>query len=308
VARILIVEDDVRTADFIGSYFRAAGHDYVVAGNGQQALESAKSDPVDLLILDIMLPGGISGFEVCRRIRSDAELYTLPILIVSAMAGDEEVAHGLAQGADDYVPKPFDVHHLLQRIDALLRSSAGIQTLDEMTELPQSQAIKREVQRKVSRQQEFVLAYVELVRLREFGRMCGPEGRGKAIRHLARVLKLCGQNLGPQDFLVGHMGGGHFVGVLSPESAEPYCQYVSKTWHAHLPALYESVGLQRHYLDTIAGKAHGHEVPVLEVLMCATPHHPKHARTAKELFNSITQIRNSALAAHSAGIHFDRRA
>jgi CheY-like chemotaxis protein len=280
----------------------------VVAHNGQQALESAKADVVDLLILDIMLPGSASGFELCRRIRGDAELYTLPILIVSAMAGEEEVAHGLAQGADDYVPKPFDVHHLLQHIEALLRSSTGIQTLDEMTELPHSQAIKREVQRKVSCQREFVLACAELMRLREFGRMCGPEGRGKAIRHLARVLKLCGQNLGAQDFLVGHLGGGHFVCVLSPESAEPYCQYVAETWRAHLPALYESVDLQKPYLDTIAGKAHGHQVPVLEVLICATPHHPRDARTAKELFEIVTQIRNSALAAHSGGIRFDRRA
>ncbi len=98
MARILIVEDDSRTAEFVGSHLRATGHDCLVAQTGIEALNIARNNGVDLLVLDVMLPGGASGFEVCRRVRSDPNLYTMPILLLSAMSGDEEILHGLAQG------------------------------------------------------------------------------------------------------------------------------------------------------------------------------------------------------------------
>ena len=313
MAKILVVDDDSRTAEFVSSYLRAAGHDCLIAHNGEKAIDAARSDGADLLILDVMLPGGASGFEVCRRIRSDSELYTLPILMLSAMGGEEEIAHGLAQGADDYIAKPFDVHNLLLRVEALLRSNNDIAALDDMTSLPYARATKREVQRRIMARHDFALACVELVHLREFARQSLDEatsrnisGRNKAIRHLARALKLCAENMPATDFMVGHMGGGYFVCILNPAEAEAYCNYVMKAWQYHLPALYESVGLQKVYEEAVAhsdGKA-----PLLNLLICVTPRRARGSHGPQNLFDVLTQIRNSALAAHSAGIHFDRRA
>jgi CheY-like chemotaxis protein len=279
-----------------------------VAQTGIEALNIARNSVVDLLVLDVMLPGGASGFEVCRRVRSDPGLYTMPILLLSAMSGDEEILHGLAQGADDYVPKPFDVHNLLQRIDILLRHSRNASNLDEMTSLPNAWATKREVQRRLLSQDPFVLACAEVMNLREFAQAHRGEARDKTIRHLGRALKLCGERLGVSDFMVGHMGGGYFVCTLELAEAERYCTYVMETWKAHLPAFYESFDLGKAYQQAVMGTAGPQRVPILDLLICVTPRPQKDTSSSQELFEILTQIRNSAMTAKTPGIHFNRRA
>lgn len=306
MARILLVDDDVRTVDFIRNNFRNAGHECLVADRGDKALEMARKHGVDLLVLDVMLPGGTSGFEICRQVRADSQLYTLPVLILSAMCEDEEVVHGLAQGADDYVTKPFDVQNLIQHCEALVRTNNDTRSLDEVTSLPNGSAIKREVQRRVSRGEIFALACVELLHLREFAYRCGQDARQKAIRHLARGLCICGRELPGSGFMVGHMGGGYFVSIISPEHVELYCRRVLQVWEHHLPALYENVGVGQAYKDTVAGTS-SNKMPILKLLACVSARSRKETLNSKELFDVLMKIRSNALARQEGGIYIDRR-
>lgn len=307
MARILLVDDDSRTAEFIRNHFRSAGHECLVVNRGDKALDVARSSSVDLMVLDVMLPGGTSGFEVCRRVRADSELYTLPVLMLSAMSADEEVVHGLAQGADDYVTKPFDVQNLIQHSEALIRSSADARGVDDLTSLPNGNAVKREVQRRVSRQEIFALACVELLNLREFAYRCGPDSRQKAIRHLARGLCICGREKSGDDFVVGHMGGGYFVSIINPEYVEGYCQRVMQVWENHLPALYDNAGAAQAYKDTLAGAA-SIKMPILNLLICVSARSRKEGLNSKDLFDVLMKIRANALARRTGGIYMDRRA
>jgi len=306
VARILLVDDDVRTAQFIRDHFRNAGHECLVADRGEKVLDIARSNSVDLLVLDIMLPGGTSGFEVCRRVRADSELYTLPVLMLSAMSADEEVVHGLAQGADDYITKPFDVQNLIQHSEALIRAHSDTHALDELTTLPNGNAIKREVQRRVSRQEVFALASVELLNLREFAYRCGQDARQKAIRHLSRALCICGREQSGGDFMAGHMGGGYFVSIIKPDHVEAYCQRIMQVWEHHLPALYENAGVSQTYKDTLAGTA-TNKIPILKLLVCVSARSRKESLNSKELFDVLMKIRANALARQAGGIYLDRR-
>lgn len=306
MARILLVDDDARTAQFIRDHFHNAGHECLVVDRGDKVLDIARSQPIDLLVLDVMLPGGTSGFEVCRRVRADSELYTLPVLMLSAMSADEEVVHGLAQGADDYITKPFDVQNLIQHSEALIRANTDTRALDELTTLPNGNAIKREVQRRVSRQEVFALACVELLNLREFAYRCGQDARQKAIRHLARALCVCGRERPGSDFVVGHMGGGYFVSIVKPDHVEAYCQRVMQVWEHHLPALYENAGVGQTYKDTLAGTA-TNKVPILKLLVCVSARSRKESLNSKELFDILMKIRANALARQSGGIYLDRR-
>ena len=306
MARILLVDDDPRTAEFVRNHFRNAGHECLVVDRGERALEIARANPVDLMVLDVMLPGGTSGFEVCRRVRADSDLYTLPVLILSAMSADEEVVHGLAQGADDYVTKPFDVQNLIQHSEALIRSNADVRGLDDLTSLPNGNAIKREVQRRVSRREVFALACVELLNLREFAYRCGPDSRQKAIRHLARALCVCGREKSGDDFMAGHMGGGYFVSIIGNAYVESYCQRVMQVWEHHLPALYENAGAAQAYKETLAGNA-SVKMPILNLLCCVSARSAKEELNSKQLFDVLMKIRSNALANRSGGIYMDRR-
>jgi DNA-binding response OmpR family regulator len=305
MAKILIIEDDARTAQYVAQHLGSAGHQCVVEPSGQKAIEVAKHDTHDLIILDNMLPG-TSGFEVCRRLRRDTDVYTIPILMLSAMSSEEEVLHGLAQGADDYVIKPFNINNLMQRVEALLRASTDGHGIDDLTTLPKADSTKREIQRRISLQDSFALAYAELLHIREFTYRADTEARTKAIRHLGRALVKCGTKIEDADIFVGHMGSGHFVCVMPKDKAEEYCRYVCKVWQQHRISLYESVGM------TAALKGDTGDdrpaVPPLDVLFSVTTRDARSAATPHNLFEVLTQIRHKALEAQSGGVHMDRRA
>ena len=117
---ILVAEDDADIADLIALYVRKAGWEPHVVGSGDAALAHARAHPVDVAILDVMLPG-MSGLDVCRALRADRATATLPIIMVTARADETDRIVGLDIGADDYVPKPFSPNELIARIRAVVR-------------------------------------------------------------------------------------------------------------------------------------------------------------------------------------------
>ena len=116
MARILIVEDELKIARFLELELKHEGYDVIITGDGRQGLEKALKDDVDLVILDIMLPG-INGIEVCRRIRHESKV---PIIMLTAKDDVSDKVAGLDTGADDYMTKPFAIEELLARIRVAL--------------------------------------------------------------------------------------------------------------------------------------------------------------------------------------------
>ena len=127
--RLLMIDDDARLAAMVRDYLGASGYEVEVAGDVASGLATVKSNPADLLILDLMLPDG-DGLDVCRRLRSEG--LTMPILMLTAKGDPIERVIGLEIGADDYLPKPFEPRELLARVRALLRRSANISTSDSL--------------------------------------------------------------------------------------------------------------------------------------------------------------------------------
>lgn len=120
-ARILVVEDEEDIATLIRHNLEIEGYKVEVCPDGISAVKSVRSDPPDLVLLDIMLPG-MDGKEVCRAIRRD---YEMPIIIVSAKGTEVDKVIGLEVGADDYISKPFGVLELIARVRSALRRASG---------------------------------------------------------------------------------------------------------------------------------------------------------------------------------------
>jgi DNA-binding response OmpR family regulator len=119
---ILVAEDDRDIADLIAHYFSRAGWRARLTETGDEALASVRRTPVDLVILDVMLPG-LSGLEVCRALRADKTTAAIPIIMVTARAEESDRIIGLEIGADDYISKPFSPNELVARVRALMRRS-----------------------------------------------------------------------------------------------------------------------------------------------------------------------------------------
>jgi DNA-binding response OmpR family regulator len=116
--RLLIVEDDADIAEVVRRGLTAGGYDVDIAADGEAGLRAAQEHEYAAVLLDVMLPG-LNGWEVCRRLRSGRR--TTPILMLTARDAVEDRVKGLDLGADDYLPKPFELRELLARVRALVR-------------------------------------------------------------------------------------------------------------------------------------------------------------------------------------------
>jgi DNA-binding response OmpR family regulator len=134
-SRILIVEDEAHLAEGLLFNLQAEGHEAVVAADGEAAIDLLlkEAEPYDAVVLDVMLPG-MDGFAVARAMRA-AQNYT-PVLMLTARGRPEDVLEGFAAGADDYLPKPFELSILLARLNGLLRRSQWLRPQEAEQETP----------------------------------------------------------------------------------------------------------------------------------------------------------------------------
>jgi DNA-binding response OmpR family regulator len=129
--RVLVVDDDETVRDVVRRYLERDGHEVVVAGDGESALQLVARQVPDLVVLDLMLPG-IDGLEVCRRLR---QRHSVPIVMLTALGEEEDRVVGLQLGADDYVTKPFSPRELALRVGSVLRRAKGAPAGPAMGEL-----------------------------------------------------------------------------------------------------------------------------------------------------------------------------
>jgi len=118
--KILVVDDEPRVVRLASEVLRAVGYQVIAAANGQTAIEQVALEQPDLVLLDIMLPFGLDGYEVCRRIR---EFSATPVIMLTAKAQEADKLKGFEVGADDYLTKPFSSKELIARVQAVLRRS-----------------------------------------------------------------------------------------------------------------------------------------------------------------------------------------
>ena len=116
-ARILVVDDEAAIAEAVRARLASEGYDVTVAADGPQAIDAAARVRPDLVVLDLMLPG-MDGLEVCAAIQRER---WVPVLMLTARAGEEDMARGFASGADDYLTKPFSLRELSLRVGAILQ-------------------------------------------------------------------------------------------------------------------------------------------------------------------------------------------
>jgi DNA-binding response OmpR family regulator len=123
VTKVLVVDDEPTVREVVAGYLRRDGHEVTEAADGTTALELVDSNPPDLIVLDMMLPG-VNGLDVLRRVRATSDV---PVIMLTARAEESDRVAGLELGADDYVVKPFSPRELAARVNGVLRRTNGRQ-------------------------------------------------------------------------------------------------------------------------------------------------------------------------------------
>ena len=116
---VLVADDDDDIRDLVAFRLDRAGYDVLRAGDGQQALDIARDRRPDLAVLDVMMPR-LTGYDVTRELRADAETAQIPVILLTARVQEADIARGFEAGADDYVKKPFSPQELKARVQAVL--------------------------------------------------------------------------------------------------------------------------------------------------------------------------------------------
>jgi two-component system KDP operon response regulator KdpE len=116
--KILVVDDEPKVVRLVSAVLKAIGYEVVAASSGEPALEMIALEQPDLVLLDVRLPGGMDGYEICRRIR---EFSDVAVIMLTAKALESDVLNGFDAGADDYLTKPFNAKELVARAKAVLR-------------------------------------------------------------------------------------------------------------------------------------------------------------------------------------------
>jgi putative two-component system response regulator len=134
---VLIVDDEYSGRETLQSVLEGEGYDLIMAENGMQAIEKAKAYQPDVILLDVMMPG-MTGFEVCERIRSDPQVAEIPIIILTALDDRDSLLTGLKSGADDFISKPFDRFELRARLIGITRLNRYHKLVDEREKLQEA--------------------------------------------------------------------------------------------------------------------------------------------------------------------------
>jgi two-component system phosphate regulon response regulator PhoB len=171
--RILVVDDEPDLVELLKHHLAREHYDVASAADGEAALSEAKKRIPDLIVLDLMLPG-IDGLEVCRRLRAEPRTQHVPIIMLTAKAEETDAVIGLAQGADDYIRKPFGMRELVARISARLRSASASLDLDERKVVQWGDLQIDSVKHEVTLEGEAVrLTMTEFKLLRHLVQFCG---------------------------------------------------------------------------------------------------------------------------------------
>lgn len=119
MTRVLVVDDSEGIAALLSFRLRGAGYEVTVAEDGKSALETAASDPPDLIMLDVMMPV-MDGYQVLSKLKDSPSLGDIPVIVLSSRAGEEDVVKALELGADDYITKPYRPQEMMARIKTVL--------------------------------------------------------------------------------------------------------------------------------------------------------------------------------------------
>jgi CheY-like chemotaxis protein len=306
MAKILLVDDDVDLAELVKTKLAVEGHQIFTIHTGEGAFELAKQVKPDIAILDIMLPG-VTGYQICRRIRKDPELYRIAVLILTALGEEPEILHGLEQGADDYLVKPFKLERLVEKLTSLMTLLQGMDKRNPVTNLPGTDAIKREINHRLARGTAIATCYIDVVGFKPYCASRGQDGQLNALRFTSKLMGSIMRQIGIYEFFIAHMGGEHFVVLLNLEDHERFCKTLMETFDQSIQQLYNAAEIAQGYITAVDRRGVEVRCPLMALSIGVAHTQHRQYKSAKKMFEVLAQVRQMAQPTNKSVMFVDRR-
>jgi PleD family two-component response regulator len=216
--RILIVEDDLDLSEMVSSYFRVQNYDVLTAAWGEEALQLAEENPLDLIMLDIRLPD-IDGFDLCRQMRGNRKTQDTPIIFLTEKRDRVDKLQGLELGVVDYITKPFDIQELRLRVrNAITRATMPAAT-NPVTDIPEGSLVEEKFGELIKKRDWAVLEF-SIESLSSFRERYGFVAADDVLRAVTLMVRNAVREFGEESDFIGHLGPENFVIITNPDAVE----------------------------------------------------------------------------------------
>jgi diguanylate cyclase (GGDEF)-like protein len=306
-ARILIADDEPNLREALKIQLERAGFTLLVAVDGQEAVEIAIREQPDVIILDVMMPR-LDGYSACRQLRGHYRTRHIPIVMLTAKHKDEdERVTGLAQGANDYLGKPWHSKELVQRIHNHLDWAKTQRAVSPLTGLPGNLSILAERQRRVDANQGFAQIFLDLDNFKAFNDCYGFPRGDTAITAVAEVLVEVIEGQGVEGDFVGHIGGDDFQVITLPERAEELAEAIKTGLEERLPLLYEETDRARGSVRVLNRRHELEDFPLMSVTIAVVLFDPAAGTHLAQLDDALAELKQYGKSLPGSVVVSERR-
>ncbi len=215
-AQILIVEDDLDLAEMLNAYFRVQGYEILTATWGEDAVRMALEHKPDLVVLDIRLPD-ITGYEVCKQIRSNRLTADIPIIFLTEKRDRVDKLTGLELGVVDYITKPFDIQELRLRVRNTLRRAQQSTLMNPITNTAEVALTDDHLTTILNQHTEWAMLTMRIQGLDYFRELYGFVAADDVLRAVSLMLNNAVRDAGDESDFIGHLDTNSFVIITSPD-------------------------------------------------------------------------------------------
>jgi len=264
MTKVLVVDDEPFLKEMLYDIFTMAGYDVITAENGKEGLDKIYSENPDFVLLDCSMPI-MDGFEVLAIIRKEARFVNLPVIMLTALAGDAEQIKGLSLGVDDYITKPFKSSVLLTKVKNILERKKQSLDVNPLTSLPGNISIQKHIESKISSKSDFAILYFDLANFKSFNDKYGFFAGDNVIRFTAGVLEKALKEFSKSDSFIGHIGGDDFV-VISPIDLEiKIAEKVIELFDLGIKDFYNKEDLEKGYIVSLDRNDNIQKFPIMAI-------------------------------------------
>ncbi len=262
--KILVIDDSELMQRMIRDILKGEGYEVYSAYSGEEGLAKVAAIKPDLIILDIIMPG-MSGFDVCRTLRSDDSNILMPIIMLTAQVNEDDKLIGLEMGADDYIIKPFNSRELVSRVRNTLVRIDRNRCANPLTGLCGNIEIQSELNHRLANHFPTAVVYCDLDNFKAFNDVYGFAKGDSAIRLTADIIRDAVHQMGSRDDFIGHIGGDDFLIITTPDKFDGICRQIIEDFDRRILSLYDEEAIKNQYILTRDRLGQEKKFPVMSI-------------------------------------------
>jgi len=291
--KILLAEDEPDVRLILRKIFEKEGYEFTEASDGIQALQKAREEIPDVIVLDVMMPR-MGGFEVLENLRENRLTKFIPVIMLTARAQVNDKIAGLRRGADDYVTKPFDFKELIARVEGVLERTRKQQATNPLTNLPGNLAIEDEIKKRIAKKEKMAICYFDYDNFKAFNDIYGFEKGDKVILLLVNLLLKTIQEKGNEKDFIGHIGGDDFILVTTIEAVDEICSEILKEFDRLIALQYDEEDRKKGCIEVISRTGKLEKFPLMTLSVGIVTNKSKEFSHYGEAIKAVTEMKKYA--------------